>query len=63
MSTATDEQVEAEDKFVLQGPDRPPPPDEPLGDVIFAALRNHAKQSGTGTPHRSAQVCCSSCSN
>lgn len=34
---------EALDTFVLEGPERPAPPDEPLGDVIFAALRSHAK--------------------
>ncbi|KAK3924752.1 Luciferin 4-monooxygenase [Frankliniella fusca] len=50
--TGADEALEeAVDTFVLEGPERPAPPDEPLGDVIFAALRSHAKQTD-----RSAQV-------
>ncbi|XP_034250468.1 luciferin 4-monooxygenase-like [Thrips palmi] len=54
-ATATDDTLEAGDAdvdmYVLEGPERPAPPDEPLGDVIFAALRSHAKQAA-----RNAQV-------
>ncbi|KAJ1529551.1 hypothetical protein ONE63_006323 [Megalurothrips usitatus] len=51
-TATTDEPADGDqDVFVLEGPERPAPPDEPLGDVIFAALRSHAKQAG-----KSAQV-------
>lgn len=50
-ATGADESAEAVDMYVTEGPEQAPLPDEPLGDVVFAALRKHAKQAG-----RSAQV-------